>query len=141
LCPDPTFYNATAVTGSGSFNGATPVNISCANTGDLAGYLTITYTGTATATINPKVTDAYGKFITIEGTISNADVLVMVLDPTALSITYTASGGSAVNWFGKRSADSTMVYAKYGTNNLVFSATSGTATIGTSFLPRHSTHG
>lgn len=141
LCPDPTFYNGTAVVGSGSFNGSTPVNVSCANTGDLDGYLTITYTGTATATVKPKVTDAYGNFVEIEDTISNGDVLVMVLDPTALSITYTASGGSATNWFGKRSADSTMVYAKYGTNNLVFSATSGTATIATAFYPRHSTHG
>lgn len=141
LCPDPTFYNATAVTGSSAFNGATPVNLACANTGDLDGYLTITYTGTATATVSPKVTDAYSNYIEMEGTISNGDVLVMVLDPTALSMTYTPSGGSATNWFGKRSAASTMVYAKYGTNNLVFSATSGTATIATSFLPRHSTHG
>ncbi|MFA4972539.1 MAG: hypothetical protein WC683_07980 [bacterium] len=139
--PDPTFWNPTAVTGASAFNGATPVNLSCANTGNLNGYLTLTYTGTATATVNPKVTDAYGHWVELEGTVSNGDVVVMVLDPSAISVLYTPSGGSATNWWGKRSATSTMVYAKYGTNNLVFSATSGTATIATTFYPRHSQHG
>ena len=141
LCPDPTFYNPTAVTPSGAFNGTSNVNISCANAGDVDAYVTITYTGIVT---HPKVTDAYGNFMYIENDTAHAnDTLVLTLDPQNLSITYTPNGGSATDWFGYRSADSTMVYAKYGTNNLTFVGEDAgdDATIGISLNPRYSTHG
>lgn len=133
---DPTWYGA-VINAASAFNGSTPVNVSIANTGNCDSSLTITYTGTATATVNPQVTDDYGHVLKIEDTIPDTKVLIMDLDPESLSITYDGS----TNWYGKRSTASQLVVAKPGTHNLVFVADSGTAVIAVTCYPRHSAHG
>ena len=137
-CPDPTWYNATAVTPSGAFNGAAAVNISCANAGDCDSWPTITYTATGgTATVNPKVTDAYGRVWDIARTIAATKVAVLTFDPNAISIVYDGS----TDWYGYETAASQLIKVKYGTNNLTFTATSGDAAIAISFYSRYSTAG
>jgi hypothetical protein len=137
-CPDPTWYNATAVTPSGAFNGAVAVNISCANAGDCDSWPVITYTATGgTATVNPKVTDAYGRVWDIAATIAATKVAVLTFDPHAISIIYDGS----TDWYGYETAASQFIRVKYGTNNLTFTATSGDATIGINFYSRYSTAG
>ena len=141
ICPDPSFYASAPVTPAGAFDGTTPVNISCANPGDVDAYATITYTGIVN---NPSVTDAYGHVMEITITTTHADdALVLTLDPQNLSIVYTPNGGAATDYFGYRTAASQMAYVKHGTNNLTFVGDDAgdDATIGVSFSPRYSTHG
>ncbi len=134
--PDHTFYATSPSTGSGAFNGATPVNISMANAGDWPAYPVITYTGVV---VNPIVTDAYGSSLKIEGSMAAGSVLVITIEPRAFSIMYTPSGGPATSWYAKRVGE--MVFVKPGTNNMTFVADSGNATIGISAYARHSAHG
>lgn len=141
ICPDPTFYGATVTPTASAFNGTTNVNVACANAGDADAYPTITYTGIVN---NPKVTDAYGRFLKLEIVTTHAnDVIQIVLDPQNLSMLYTPNGGAATNAFGYRSEDSSLIVCKYGTANLVFVGEDAgdNATIGVSFTSRYSAHG
>jgi len=139
ICPDPTFYDAASATASGAFSGDTPVNIACANAGDVDAYPVITYTQPgAGTTVNPQVTDAYGHVWKVEKTIETSKVLVLTFDPQALSMTYDGS----TDWLGYESTDSRLIVCKYGTNNLTFVCDAGgDAAISISFYSRYSTHG
>jgi hypothetical protein len=138
ICANPTFYATTAVTPSGAFADAANVNIACVNAGDCDSYPVIAYTATAgTATVNPKVTDAYGHVWEIERTVAATKVATLTFNPENFSITYDG----ATNWYGYETPASQFIRVKYGTNNLTFTCTSGDATIGISFFSRYSSHG
>jgi len=139
-CPDPTFYDDTAVEPSGAFSGTSNVNISCANAGDADSYPTITITTGGVNTLeNPSITDAYGNVLAFEETMAVSKVLVLTLSPQDLSMDYD----SGTNWFEKRSKTSRLIVCKYGTNNLTFTAdnAAANATIAISFYSRYSKHG
>jgi len=76
--------------------------------------------------------------------VDNEDVLKLELDPTGtIQVTYTRTGGAATSWWGYRSADSQLVFAKYGTCNLIFTGgkAGDDATIGVKHYPRYSAAG
>lgn len=141
-CQDPTFYDPTAVDGSGAFNDGTDVDISLANPGNTDAYPTITYTG---AVESPKATDVYGHIWEIELDMSAGDVLEMVLDPHEFAVTYTPNAGSPVSRANLQSGESQLVVVPHGTNDLTFvsgdGTPSGSATIAVAFNPRYAAHG
>ena len=134
--PDATFYNPVQSSATGTnFNGATNVNVSCANAGDEPAYPTITWGAVAT---NPKVTDAYAKWFQYADTITAGQTVTNVFDPQSKSFTNDVEG----DWAGKRESGSAMVRIKQGTNNLVMVGEAGDAgSIAVTWYDRYSSHG
>lgn len=141
VAPDPTFYDPTPVSAPGAFSGTGDVTIAVANAGDCDAWLNITYTGVVH---QPLVTDAYGNYLLLEAdTAAGADVVGLFLDPQNIYIMYYPAAGGSTNWYGKRSQGSSLVVAKYGTNNLTFSGDDAgdNAAIAITIYSRYSTHG
>jgi hypothetical protein len=119
------FWRSAVQAASGNFNGATPVNVSCANGGDIPAWPVITITGVVAV---PRVTNAAGEYIEINATTANADdTLTIDHRPGSISILYREHGaGAGTNWYGYRTSASTFWKLPVGTANVVLTATSGT---------------
>jgi len=125
-CPSQFWQYLPAGSASGSFNGATPVNVAFDNTGDVRAYPTHTLTGVVDT---PRITYPSGDYIEIGTVTANAtDVLRIYCKPGELRIDYQAGGtAEAVNWTGYAGTASTFAPLPIGSDNMVLSAASGTA--------------
>jgi hypothetical protein len=110
--PGATFYDPVAKQATGTFNGTTNVNVSCASSGDVDAYPTITWEDVVTA---GKVTDAYGHWFKMTSDVALGETLIINMDPQELSIEL-----DAVDKYDYQDSASRLVVVKYGTNNLVF---------------------
>lgn len=125
--PDPVWYDPTAVTPSGQFNGATPVNISCANS-NVGTYIKVTIAGPVDT---PKMQNADTDYMQLEDSIAAGETLVVDFRPeeSTFGAILTLTGGGTEDWTGKRSSDSKWWELPAATTNVTFSAASGTGGI------------
>ncbi len=125
---NPWWRTESQSTASGNFNGATPVNISVANAGDIATWPVITITGII---VTPKIANAAGEYIEVNKTTTNADdVIVIDCRPNGTArrtVKFWTHGVGAATFCTITSASRYITLPK-GTNNAVISAASGTAT-------------
>ncbi len=119
------YWRSAVQTASGNFNGATPVNISCANGGDITAWPVITITGIVDT---PKIQNAAGDYVQIATATVNADdTLTIDHRPGSISVLYKEHGaGAGTNWYGYRGSASEFWKLPVGTANVTISATSGT---------------
>ena len=126
---NPWWRSESASTANSTFNNAVPVNISCANTGEIDSWPEIVITGVINT---PVLTNSDGDSITVNKTTANADdTLTINCRPNG---TYRRYAYYQVHGAGTRiacqvSSGSKWITLPTGTNNLAIVATSGTATI------------
>jgi len=125
-CPSQFWKYLPAGSASGSYNGATPVNVAFDNVGDVKAYPTHTLTGVVDT---PRITYPSGDYIEVGTVTANAtDVLRIYCKPGELRIDYQEGGtAEAVNWTGYAGTASTFAPLPIGSGNMVLSAASGTA--------------
>lgn len=123
LAQYPYWRAASATTANGTIGGGA---ISCANSGNIASWPTITITGICDT---PKITNAAGEYVEVNVNMTHAnDVLVIDCEPHA-TITYTPNGGSATNYYGYRTSGSKFFRLAAGTTSVTGTASSGSAAV------------
>lgn len=112
---------------TGSFNGATPVNVAFYNVGDVKAWPEYTLTGVVNAA---KITYPDATYVNIATTTAAAaDILKIYTKPGQLRVDYIANGtAAAVNWSGYAGTLSTFSQLPTGSGTLTLTATSGTPT-------------
>lgn len=114
LCPDPSFYAATATEYTGNnFSGTSTVEVATTNAGSMPAYPTITYGGTVT---NPKVTDGRSRWFQFSDTVESGETLTADFTPYDKSFTHSVDG----TWRDKRAVGSRLVQVDPGTSSLDF---------------------
>lgn len=120
------FRSKTATTVNGTFNGSTPVNVSCVVAGDIPAWFVATVTGIVDT---PRITNAAGDYIETTKVTTNADdTIVFDTRPGHFGIWYyehgTGEGVACPRTFGSK-----RLMLPIGTYNAVLSADSGTPTV------------
>jgi len=126
ISPAKWWRGATEQSASGTYNGGTPVTVSCTNAGTLPTWLRFDVTGVVDT---PKVATSEGNVVEINVDMTHAnDALAIVCTPPA-TVTYTPNGGSATNYYGYRTSATTftLMLLPVGTTDLTLTASSGNA--------------
>lgn len=127
---NPWWYDTTDGTANGTFNGATPVDVACLNTGEIASWPQYTITGIVDT---PKVANADGEYLEVNyATVNADDTLVVDHRPGSLGIRYYAHGtGTGV--YKPRTSGSRYWRLPVGTSDVTLTARAGTPTIALSW--------
>jgi hypothetical protein len=113
------FYNPSATTVTGNFNGTTPVNIAYTSAGNVISYPVITIAGAVT---DPSVTIG-GQTFAFTGTIDAGKSVVLTCDPQNFSAIHSTDG----NWFPFRTAASTIPYILPPSGNATIVSAAGSS--------------
>ena len=118
--------NAETASATANFNATTPVNISCAVASYVQPWPRIVITGLVNT---PKITLTDGSVVEINVAMTHADSVLVINYRPPVAVTYTPNGGSATNYFGYHTSNTTKFSRlTVGTNNVSIVAASGDAT-------------